>query len=360
MSVLDAQPRTIALVRPRTGMGDLLCHLPALRALRARLPGAHIAFVSFPAAAWVADRQAEVVDEFIAFPGHPGVNERAPDLAAVEPFFAAMRERRFDLAVQLHSGNPAVNLVTDRIGAARTAGFFATGAWDVDLDAFLPYPLHLHEVRRLLALAEHLGAPSVGEDLAFPVRAGDEARARAVGLPAPYALLHPGASAASRRWPPERFAAVGDALAAEGVTVAVTGTVSESAVTGAVSAAMRAPVRDLTGALDLGASAALLRDAALLVTNDTGPAHLAAALRTPSVTIFTAESPHRWAHDPVRHPVVHHQVECSPCGHVVCPIDHRCARRVTVADVLRPAVDLLGDRARLVDVAGHLGDERVH
>jgi ADP-heptose:LPS heptosyltransferase len=357
--VLDAAPETVAIVRPRTGIGDLLCHLPALRALRARLPRAHVAFVSFPAAAWVADRQADVIDEFVAFPGHPGIDERPADLPAFEPFLAAMRARRFDLAIQLHSGNPAVNLVTDRIGAARTAGFFATGAWDVDLDAFLPYPLHLHEVRRLLALAAHLGAPAVGEQLAFPVRPADTAQAAALALDAPYALLHPGASAPSRRWPADRFAAVGDALAAEGLTVAVTGTSAEAAVTGAVVGAMRAPARDLTGALDLGGTAALLRGAALLVTNDTGPAHLAAALGTPSVTVFTADSPHRWAHDRRRHRIAHHQVECSPCGHVVCPIDHRCARRVTVAAVLAAGLDLLGERAGVVDVTGHLVDERL-
>ncbi len=117
MPILDAEPRTIALVRPRTGLGDLLCHLPALRALRARVPAAHVAFIGFPAAAWVADRQADVVDEFIAFPGFPGIDERPADHAAIEPFLAAMRERRFDLAVQLHSGNPAVNLLCARLVA---------------------------------------------------------------------------------------------------------------------------------------------------------------------------------------------------------------------------------------------------
>ena len=183
-------------------MGDLLCHLPALRALRARLPDAHVAFVSFAAAAWVADRQAEVIDEFIAFPGFPGIDERPADHAAIEPFVAAMRARRFDLAVQLHSGYPAVNLLCARLGARATAGFFRTGAWDADLATHLPYPEHLHEVRRLLALVEHLGAPSVGAELDFPVRPADTAAAAALapGPPGAYAVLHPGASAPTRRF----------------------------------------------------------------------------------------------------------------------------------------------------------------
>jgi ADP-heptose:LPS heptosyltransferase len=355
----------VLLVRPRTGLGDLLCHVPALRALRARLPGAHVAFAGFADVAPVIARQRAYVDEFVAFPGYPGVDERPVQRDRVEPWLAEMRARRFDLAVQFHSGNPAVNIVTERVGARQTAGFFAPGAWEPDLRTHLPLPEHLHEVRRHLALMEHLGAPPAGERLEFPVEDADEEEAAAAGLDPgrPYAVLHPGASAPSRRWPPERFAAVGDALAARGLEVLVTGVRSEAATVAEVVRRMRAPARDLTGRLSLGGLAAVLRHAALLVTNDTGPAHLAAALGTPSVTVFLSESPHRWAHDPARHRVARVQVACSPCRHVTCPIDHRCATAVTAGHVLREADALLSagdDGLRALDVAGHLLDERVH
>jgi ADP-heptose:LPS heptosyltransferase len=135
----------------------------------------------------------------------------------------------------------------------------------------------------------------------------------------------------------ERFARVADGLAERGWHVGVTGVPSEAALVGEVRAAMRAPSTDLCGRTSLGGFAALLRDAERLVSNDTGAAHLAAAVDTPSVTVFLAGDPVRWAH-PAPHAVARVQVECNPCPHLVCPIDHRCAQRLGVADVLA-AVD---------------------
>jgi ADP-heptose:LPS heptosyltransferase len=104
---------------------------------------------------------------------------------------------------------------------------------------------------------------------------------------------------------------------------------------------MRRPCVDLCDRTDLGTVAALIDGAVLVVGNDSGPAHLAAALRTPSVTIFLSGDPVRWAHDPAHHPIVRADVGCSPCPHLSCPIDHRCARRVTVEAVLDAADRLL-------------------
>jgi ADP-heptose:LPS heptosyltransferase len=111
----------------------------------------------------------------------------------------------------------------------------------------------------------------------------------------------------------------------------------EEALTRAVAAAMRAPAVDLCGATSLGGYAALLRDAAVLVANDTGSAHLAAALGVPSATVFLSGDPVRWAYAEPRHAVARVQVECNPCHHLDCPIDHRCATRVEVGDVLGAA-----------------------
>jgi ADP-heptose:LPS heptosyltransferase len=105
---------------------------------------------------------------------------------------------------------------------------------------------------------------------------------------------------------------------------------------------MRAPGVDLAGRTSLGAYAAVLERAALLVANDTGSAHLAAALGTPSVTLFLSGDPVRWAHDPARHAVARVQVACNPCPHLVCPIDHRCASTLTPERVLADAARVLG------------------
>jgi ADP-heptose:LPS heptosyltransferase len=121
-----------------------------------------------------------------------------------------------------------------------------------------------------------------------------------------YVVVHPGARDAARRWPAAGFAAVARALVADGHRVVLTGTRAEAALTAGIAAGLpRRAVLDLTGRTSLGALAALVDDARLVVTNDTGVSHLAAARRTPSVVVFTASEPERWAPlDRGRHRVV--------------------------------------------------------
>ncbi len=327
------------LVRARVGLGDLLCSGPAVRALRARLPGARIAILTYPEVHPVLERLHPEGIERLALPGWPGIPERPVEGAALPGFLASVRAERFDLALQAYGANPAASGLTEAVGARRTGGFFVPGSLPAapDLGTHLPYPQHVHEVRRHLRLVEHLGAPAAGEALTVPIGPADEAEAAALGVAPPYALLHPGATSPSRRWPLERFATVGDALAARGFTVALSGVPGEEAATATVAGAMRAPAVDLCGRTGLGGYAALLRDAALLVANDTGSAHLAAAVGTPSVTLFLSGDPVRWSYDAPRHAVARTQVECNPCPHLTCPIDHRCADRLTVARVLERA-----------------------
>jgi ADP-heptose:LPS heptosyltransferase len=114
--------------------------------------------------------------------------------------------------------------------------------------------------------------------------------------PGSYVCIHPGARAASRRWPPEEFAAVADRLADEGLRVVLTGSGEEIGLTRGVAAAMRAPAVDTAGRTGLGGMAVLLRGARLVVCNNTGVSHLTAALRTPSVVLFHEQAEcDRWA-----------------------------------------------------------------
>jgi len=348
---LHPEPRAVAVVRLRVGLGDLLCGVPALRALRARLPRARIALVTYPEMAPVVGRWPQYVDELLAFPGHPGIPERpcGPDWERDWAAFRAQAAvRSFDLALQCYGANPAANEVTAALGARRTGGFFVPGTWaPEDLETSVPYPGHLHEVDRHLHLMAHLGAPDQGGDLELPIRSEEEAaHARLLadeGLePGTYALVHPGATSPSRRWPLERLAAVADGLAARGLAVAVTGVASERPLADALRALARAPAHDLCGRTSLGGAAALVRDAALLVANDTGIAHVAAAVGTPSVTAFLSGDPRRFgSRDPARHRIARVQVECNPCHHLTCPIDHRCAGELTPELVLAEADALL-------------------
>lgn len=343
---LDERPASIAVVRARTGLGDLLCTVPALRALRAHVPDAAISLVTYAEMAPVVERMAPWVDELVAFPGWPGIPERPPRPAAQrQAWAAAMGERGFDLALQAYGARPAAHEATLALGARRTAGFFAPGAVDPpDLVDWLPYPQAVHEVDRHLALLEHLGLPA-GADrrLSFPVSEEERERAAALAPDAPFAVLHPGATSASRLWPAGRFAAVAEALHDRGLAVVVGGVEAERRLTAAVVEAARAPVVDLTGATDLGTYAALLSRAAVLAANDTGTAHLAAAVGCPSVTVFLSGDPRRWAGYGPAHRVARVQVECNPCEHLTCPIDHRCADRVTAEHVLAEAEALLAE-----------------
>ena len=123
MGELDSEPRSVALVRPRAGLGHLLCTWPALRALRARLPRARITLITYPDQRPIVERMHPYVDELLPFPGHQGIPERAPDAAGWVDFVGAAREREFDLALQAYGANPAANQVTRTLGAVRNGGF---------------------------------------------------------------------------------------------------------------------------------------------------------------------------------------------------------------------------------------------
>lgn len=344
----DPSVRRLALVRLRVGLGDLLCSLPALRRLRAARPHLWISLLTYPEMAGLVARLG-VVDELLPFPGIDGIPERPPDPAGWQPFVESAARRRFDLALQVYGNRSAANRVTAALGARLVGGFAPTG-WTPPTgarDLHLRYPVHLHESERHLRLFEQLGLPAGDPpEMHFPLTAADEAEQAAtlaqhrlrVG---DYAVLHPGASSPTRRWPASRYAAVGDTLARDGLAVVVTGVPGERQVSAEVVTRMRSPAVDLTGATSLGGLAALLRDCAVLVGNDTGTAHLAAAVGARSVTVFLAGDPVRWAHRRRRHRAIAAAVPCAPCPHLECPIDFRCAESVAAHTVLSAARDLV-------------------
>src|SRR5215218_11395719 len=319
--VLDDAIRSIAIVRARVGLGDLLCTVPALRALRAAKPGAHITLVGFAETAAIVERLGGYVDELLPLPGWPDIPERPVRRPAQETFVAEARSRRFDLAIQMYGAKPAANALLDAIGARRSGGFSMPGDRPRDPAGFLPYPHHLHEIDRHLELLRLLGVDSTDRTLEFRITRADEREAARTGLDGrPFALLHHGATSPSRRWPLERWARVGDALTDRGLAVAITGVPGEEPLVERVRDLMRAPSVDLCGRTSLGGFAALMRDATLLVGNDSGPAHLAAAVGTRSVVVFLSGDPVRWAHGGP-HRAVRADVGCNPCPHLSCPID---------------------------------------
>jgi ADP-heptose:LPS heptosyltransferase len=327
-------------------LGDLLCAVPALRALRAAAPQAGITLVGLPWAAGFVERYREYVDEHLAFPGFPGLPETPPDLPAIPAFLAAAQSRRFDLALQLHGSGLQTNALVAAMGAQRTAGFFVAGQYCPDPDLFIHWCEPEHEVLRHVRLMGFLGIAPRGEALEFPLteRDFDALRRSGAKLPAPgsYACVHPGARLPSRRWPSRRFAEVADALAAQGLQVVLTGTESERRIVDAVHDAMHAPAIDMCGRTSLGALAVLVAQARLLVCNDTGISHMAVGLGTPSVVISCGADARRWAPlNARRHRFLFADASCRPCSHVTCPIEgHPCASAVSVQQVLAEGADL--------------------
>jgi ADP-heptose:LPS heptosyltransferase len=291
----------IAVIRA-LALGDMLCSVPTLRAVRERFPESHIALIGLPWAHELVDRFSVYLDELIDFPGYPGIPEVPVDPARTVAFMSAMQARRFDLVVQLQGSGLFMNEFAVLLAARQLGGFVPPGFEPPRLaaeDVWVPYPAHGSEVDRLLTLATALGAP-VERRLEFPVR--DDDRRQADGLLAEHGvgesllgIVHAGGSRPERRWPADRFAIVADELADAGHDVVLTGTAAESEVTAALAASMRSPSIDLAGRTSLGVMAALLERARVVVTNDTGVSHLAAAIGTDSVTVFSSSERDRWA-----------------------------------------------------------------
>ena len=346
MTVTAAGPGPVAgveriAVLRANALGDFLFTLPALDALRAAYPAARIVLLGRAWHARFLGGRPGPVDEVVPVPdGQPGPADPAPE------FLAAMAARRFDLALQLHGGGRHSNPFVRRLGARVTAGLRTPDA--APLDRWIPYVYYHHEVLRLLEVAAAVGAPlrSLVPTLAVTDRDRQEAEA---ALPdgGPLAVLHPGATDPRRRWPAASFAQVGDALAAAGAQVAVTGDPSEVALVDEVVGGMGAKAVALAGRLSLQALTGLLARAAVVVANDTGPLHLAAAVGAPTVGVFwcgnlvNAGPPTRERH----RPAISWRLACPVCGtdctRGECPHRDSFVADVEVSEVRTSALDLL-------------------
>lgn len=353
--------RRIAVLRANA-LGDFIFAVPALTALRAAYPQAELVLLGAPwHARWlspraVADRPGPV-DRVLVVPAADGIRAAEADDAptTMAEFLAQARSEQFDLAVQLHGGGRNSNPLVAELGARVTAGLRADDA--PPLDRWIRYVYYQPEVFRYLEVAALLGAEPVTLFPHVPVTGADRAEAqRVLGPPRrPWAVLHPGASDPRRRWPAERFAAVADALTDRGFEVLVTGTGPERAVVEQVAEAATRPVRVVLDELSLGGLAGLLAESAVLVANDTGPLHLAAAVGTPTVGIYwignllNGAPPVRGRHRPLAAFTIH----CPVCGRDVSTVGfparggaESCGHResfvtdVPVAEVLSAVLEL--------------------
>lgn len=284
---LPSPPRKIAVLRA-SRLGDFLCAAPALRALRAAVPQAEISMITLPLLRDLAVRSPDI-DRFIAFPGYPGIAQQFFTPHHALEFFQRGQNERFDLAIQLQGSGVYANPFTLMLGAAATAGFMRAEDDPSRLDAALVWPERGHEIHRLLALMQYIGVEPRGEELAFPLL--DEDRRVAADLladlPRPLIGVHAGSHDPLRRWPADRFAALARTLLRRyGGTVVLLGGLQDSDTALELAAAIGPGAYNLVGRTSLGVLGAVIAEFAVLITNDSGPAHVAFALRTPTVAIY--------------------------------------------------------------------------
>ncbi len=291
----------VVVVRALPGLGDFLLGIPALRALKKHLPYAHMSFIGLPSVKDLADRFPNYIDEFIEFKGWPGIPEVQPlEAKQISSFISKIQDREFDLALQFQGSGITSNSFTLLLGAKITSGFFLPGQWRPNKEYFIEYNSKDHESLRLMNLVSLLGFSSDNVDLEFPVsdleiKQADQILDQLSIGDSPFVCLHPGANSEIRRWPLSNFASVGNFLTSLGYKVILTGNKSEVFLTKELSQLIPAPVVDLGGKTSLGVLAAILSRSKALISNDTGIAHLGAALHIPSITIFQGSDPSRWA-----------------------------------------------------------------
>jgi ADP-heptose:LPS heptosyltransferase len=210
-----------------------------------------------------------------------------------------MNAVNFDVLIQMHGNGSIINPMMSMLGANRMAGFCEENRYRPD-ENFMIYPEDCPEIEKHLQLMSFLGIPSDGDHLEFPVTDKEKAEFRALSnaynlFSGQYVCIHPGARDLRRWWSPEKFAHAADYLAEKGYTIVITGTASEKETTTLVTDAMSYPSINLAGITNLGTLTLLIRNAAMLLSNDTGVSHIASATKTPSVIVFLASDPKRWA-----------------------------------------------------------------
>jgi len=287
--------KSIAIFRALQ-LGDLLCAVPAFRAIREAYPDANITLISLPGSKVIYDRFKTYFDGFMAFPGYHGLPEQDFTIAEIEHFKAAVRNLKFDLAIQMQGNGTIVNHMMRDWGARALAGFCPNSSQQDSL--FLTYPDYGHESLRHLALVKHLGIAVRDTEMSFPITAEDNASFDMLGLdlvPGKYVCVHTGSRGSWRQWPTNYFAALADYCMQQGYEVVLTGTMEELPIINEVAGFMaKAPVI-AAGRTNLAQVAVLIQRAQLLISNCTGVSHIAAALKKKSVVISMDGEPARWA-----------------------------------------------------------------
>jgi ADP-heptose:LPS heptosyltransferase len=344
--------RRILVVRP-DNLGDVVMAGPAVRALHRAAPGARLDLLAAPAGAAVAPLIPHVDAVLTASVSWQQLDpdEVPPD--ADQALIRRVAGGRYDAAVVLTSFSqspwPAAYLcrlagVPVRVGESKEFGGAGLTHW-------VPAPPDgTHQVDRMLRVLERVGVPPAGAELRLDLpqsardAAGEALAEHGVAAGEPYAVLLPGASCSSRRYPPERFAGVAGLLSEAGLRVVVAGSAGEAELVEQAGG-----TRDMAGRLDLPALAALVAGSAVVVCNNSGGAHLASAFGRPVVVLFAGtEQPTQYTPRFTPAAVLTVPTHCAPCRQLRCPYGLECLD-IPPRDVAREALRLAGARVSTLE-----------
>jgi lipopolysaccharide heptosyltransferase II len=326
-------------------IGDVLMTTPAIRACRESFDCRVTLLTSGSGA--MAARLVPEIDASITFSA-PWMKPAAP--REDEDLIRRLKAERFDAAVIFtvysQSPLPAAYMtylagIPLRLAHCHENPYQLLSDWVRDPEPALTIR---HEVQRQLDLVAAVGARTANErlSLAVPPAARDTVSALFPARSRPLVVVHPGATAASRRYPPEQYARAADLVIEEtGCQAVFTGDAGEAELVRGIQAGMQRASMSLVGRLNLAELAALIEEADLLISNNTGPAHIAAAVDTPVVDLYALTNPQ---HTPwqVKSRVLYHDVPCRNCYKSVCPAGHHdCLKRVPPERVAAAAMELL-------------------
>ncbi len=347
----DVKPealRRVLFVR-LDNLGDVLLMTPAFRAVRQALPEAHLALLAGPTGCEVGRLDPDI-DETILYhaPSEDVYFRLSQDPGREMRVIETLRAHNFDAAIIFtsykQSALPAAYLCYLAGIPLRAAGSFeGPGSLLTHRHRYEETVPPKHETLRGLELTQFLGFPSVEPEMVLVP--GDEDEEGASRLlerhdVERFLLVHPGSSASSRAYPPNRYATVVEGLARKcGLPVLVTGGSGEEDLSRQVAGSTGIAIG---GETSFGEFAALVGQAAVVVTNNTGTTHVASAMKTPVVTVFAGTNPpEQWG--PWRTPsrLITHPVPCAPCYKRVCPIGHECLTGIAPHSVVDAALDLL-------------------
>lgn len=360
--------RKIALLQPKA-LGDFIVLLPALQAIRDTYPDAETVYLGNTMHQQLLAGRPSPIDRVVVVPPLDGVRKELEKKSSLKPnrtteneeeielFFNQMRKENFDIAIHFRGDGTSSNPFLRQLHPRLTAGM--ANKHTTAIDRSIPYIHYQNEVIRNLEIASLIGAEGTCLEPELAVTGNDKEAAKSVLDPVglqnrDYLVMHSGADDIRRMWPIEKWAELGDTLADQGLAIVLTGTPKEAERVQQIQSAMRHTAVSLTD-ISLSALIGVLSGSKLVISNDTGPLHVARAVGASTVGLFWQPNMLNWG--PLtrnRHRMVlSWQMQCPNCGVIPArpwpfePISDTCSHlssfidSIEVGEVLEAATELL-------------------